>query len=130
MVKISICIDVPDLRAATTFYCDVLGCSVEKQQASHNTLSAGGVTMHLLLKEAGTAAAGNGTCARTYERHWTPVHLDFDVDDVDAALAVVERSGGTVEIVNRGEWGASATCVDLFGNGFCLVSLRAPSSGA
>lgn len=67
MVRVSICIDVPDLSVATAFYCDALGCSVDKQQASHNTLSVGGVTMQLLLKEAGTAATGNGSCARTYE---------------------------------------------------------------
>ena len=124
MVRVSICIDVPDLSAATAFYCDALGCSVDKQQASHNTLSAGGVTMHLLLKEAGTAATGNGTCYRGYERHWTPVHLDFDVDDLDAAIAVVKRSSGTVESVKRGEWGGVAICADPFGNGFCLVSLQ------
>ena len=99
MVKVSICIDVPDLSAATAFYRDALGCSVDKQQASHNTLSVEGVTMHLLLKEAGTAATENGTCYRTYERHWTPVHLDFDVDDLDAAMAAVKRSSGTVESV-------------------------------
>lgn len=80
--------------------------------------------MHLLLKEAGTAAAGNGTCYRTYERHWTPVHLDFDVDDLDAAMAVVKRYSGTVESIKRGEWGAVAVCADPFGNGFCLVSLQ------
>jgi predicted enzyme related to lactoylglutathione lyase len=124
MARVSICIDVPDLSVATAFYCDALGCSVEKQQASHNTLSAGGVTMQLLLKEAGTAATGNGTCHRTYERHWTPVHLDFAVDDLDATLAAVKRSSGTVESVQRGEWGAAAICADPFGNGFCLVSLQ------
>lgn len=124
MVRVSICIDVPDLGAATAFYCDALGCSVDKQQASHNTLSAGGVTMHLLLKEAGTVATGTGSCCRTYERHWTPVHLDVDVDDLDAAIALVKRSSGTVESVKRGEWGAAAICADPFGNGFCLVSLQ------
>lgn len=123
-MRVSICIDVPDLSAATTFYCDALGCSVDKEQPSHNTLSAGGVTMHLLRKEAGTAATADGTCHRTYERHWTPVHLDFDVDDLDAAIAVVTRSSGTVESVKRGDWGGVAICADPFGNGFCLVSLR------
>jgi predicted enzyme related to lactoylglutathione lyase len=124
MARVSICIDVPDLSAATAFYCDALGCSVDKQQASHNTLSTGGVTLQLLLKEAGTAATANGTCHRTYERHWTPVHLDFDVVDLDAALAVVTRLSGIVESVQRGEWGAVAICADPFGNGFCMVSLK------
>jgi catechol 2,3-dioxygenase-like lactoylglutathione lyase family enzyme len=56
LVKLSVCIDVPDLSAGTAFYCDALGCSVDKQQASHSTLSAGGVKMQLLLKETGTGA--------------------------------------------------------------------------
>jgi predicted enzyme related to lactoylglutathione lyase len=124
MARVSICIDVPDLSVATAFYCDALGCSVDKEQASHNTLSAGGVTLLLLLKEAGTAATANGSCHRTYERHWTPVHLDFNVDDLDAAIAVVTRLRGTVESVQRGDWGGAAICADPFGNGFCLVALK------
>lgn len=123
MTKVSICIDVPDLSAAAAFYRDALGCSVQKQQASHSTLSAGGVTMQLLLKEAGTAATVDGGL-RSYERHWTPVHLDFAVDDLDEAMAGVKRSGGTVENVQRGNWGGMAICADPFGNGFCLVSLQ------
>lgn len=122
MVKVSICIDVPDLSAAAAFYCDALGCSVQKLQASHSTLSAGGVTMQLLLKEAGTAATVDGGL-RSYERHWTPVHLDFD-DDLDSAMALVRRGGGTVESVQRGDWGGMAICADPFGNGFCLVSIQ------
>lgn len=124
MAKVSICIDVPDLSAAAAFYCDALGCSLEKRQASHSTLSAGGVTMQLLLKEAGTAATGDGGSLRKYERHWTPVHLDFAVDDLDGATAAVKRSGGTVESVQRGDWGGMAICADPFGNGFCLVSVQ------
>lgn len=123
MTKVSICIDVPDLSAAAAFYRDALGCSIQKQQASHSTLSAGGVTMQLLLKEAGTAATVDGGL-RSYERHWTPVHLDFDVDDLDEAMAGVKRCGGTVESVQRADWGGMAICADPFGNGFCLVSLQ------
>jgi len=123
MPRVSICIDVPDLKAATTFYCDALGCSIDKEQASHNTLLVGGTTLHLSLKEGGTDATGTGSCTRTYERHWTPVHLDFDVDDVDAAVVEVKRLGGTVEGLKRGEWGAAAFCADPFGNGFCLLAI-------
>jgi predicted enzyme related to lactoylglutathione lyase len=124
MPRVSISIDVPDLKAATTFYCDALGCSVDKEQASHNTLLVGGTKLHLLLKQGGTNATGTGSCTRTYERHWTPVHLDFDVDDVDVAMAEVKRLGGAVEGLTRGEWGAAAFCADPFGNGFCLLAIR------
>lgn len=124
MPKVTICIDVPDLKAATTFYCGALGCSLEKEQASHNTLLVEGATLHLLLKQEGTVATGSGSCTRTYERHWTPVHLDFDVDDVDAAVAVVQRFGGTFEGLERDASGVAAFCADPFGNGFCLLALR------
>ena len=45
MPKLAICIDVPDLTAATEFYCGVLGCSLEKENPEHKTLSIDGVTI-------------------------------------------------------------------------------------
>jgi len=123
MARISICVDVSDLELATQFYCDALGGSLDKTQASHNTLSVGDTALHLSLKEEGTDATGTG-CTRTYERHWTPVHLDFDVENIDASVADVERLGGKVEGLKRGDWGAAAFCADPFGNGFCLLSIR------
>jgi predicted enzyme related to lactoylglutathione lyase len=124
MSKVSICVDVADLDAATAFYCEALGCSLEKRQPSHNTLLAGGVTLHLSLKEAGSDPTGAGSSTRSYERHWTPVHLDFDVADVDATVNLVTRFGGTVEAVKRGDWGTAAFCADPFGNGLCLLAIR------
>lgn len=124
MPSLAICIDVSDLDTATTFYRDALGCSLDKEQASHNTLLVGETKVHLLLKAAGTDATGTGSCMRNYERHWTPVHLDFHVDDVDVAAAQVKRLGGTVERFERGEWGAAAFCADPFGNGFCVMAIR------
>ena len=124
MPKISIVIDVPDVVVATAFYCDALGCSLVKEQDSHNTLSADGVTVHLSAKQAGTAATAQGAAVRSYERHWTPVHLDFDVPDIDVAIEQVRRLGGSVEGTKRGDWGAAAFCADPFGNGFCLLALR------
>ena len=40
--------------------------------------------MWLLEKAVGTVAAPG--CRRSYERHWTPVHLDIVVDDIDSAI--------------------------------------------
>ena len=34
---------------------------------------------------------------RDYGRHWTPVHLDIVVDDVDAAVARAVAAGATLE---------------------------------
>jgi predicted enzyme related to lactoylglutathione lyase len=126
MARVSICIDVPDLTLATAFYRDAIGCSLEKSQKTHNTLSIDGVTIQLLLRAEATEASGTTSdCLRTYERHWTPVHLDFDVSDIDEAVEKVQRHDGTVEDVQRGDWGAMASCVDPFGNGLCLLAMRA-----
>lgn len=122
MLKLSVCIDVSDLELATRFYCEALGCSLEKEQASHNTLSAAGTTIHLSSKDSGSAATPSGA-ARDYSRHWTPVHLDFDVDDVGAVSEKVKRFGGQVENSKRGDWGEAAFCSDPFGHGFCLLRI-------
>lgn len=124
MARVTICIDVSDLPLATRFYCDAIGCLLEKTQESHNTLFSDGVTVQLLLRAEGTKANSTPGCIRSYERHWTPVHLDFEVSDIDEAVERVERHRGVVEEVKRGDWGAAAHCVDPFGNGFCLLALR------
>lgn len=38
MPRVSIRVDVPDLKSATTFYRDALGCSIDKEQATHDSL--------------------------------------------------------------------------------------------
>lgn len=129
MASVSICIDVSDLPLATRFYCEALGCLIVKTRTSHTTLSAEGVTVQLLLKEAGTEAHTTPGCIRTYERHWTPVHLDFEVSNIDETMSSVERLGGKVEEVKRSDWGAAAFCADPFGNGLCLVTTRTPPLG-
>ena len=123
MLKLSVCIDVSDLELATTFYCEALGCTLEKRQSSHNTLSAAGTTLHLSNKDAGSTATPSGS-TRDYARHWTPVHLDFDVADVDAVAEKVKQLGGSVESTKTGEWGNAAFCADPFGNGFCLLKIE------
>ena len=59
---------------------------------------------------------------RDYRRHWTPVHLDFVVADLDAALARAQRAGATLEGEPRSAtWGRIATLADPFGHGLCLI---------
>jgi predicted enzyme related to lactoylglutathione lyase len=60
---------------------------------------------------------------RHYARHWTPVHLDFVVADLDAAVGTAVSAGATVE----GEpathaWGRIAHLADPFGHGLCLIA--------
>ena len=123
MPTVSICIDVPDLARATAFYRDALGCSLVREEPTHNTLSADGVTVYLSLQESGSVATRTAKAVRSYERHWTPVHLDFAVDDVAATVERVLAAGGTQEGEKSGDWGEAAFCADPFGNGFCLMRL-------
>lgn len=125
MPKITICIDVSDLDQATTFYCEGLGCKLVTERDTHNTLDAEGTTLQLCLKEQGTHATGKDGPTRDYSRHWTPVHLDFDVDNVERVAQQVRKLGGKVEQTKSGDWGAAAFCADPFGNGFCLLKLPA-----
>lgn len=128
MLEIAICIDVSDLAEATKFYCEALGCELKEKKGSHNTLSAAGTIVHLSAKDAGSNATPSADTRRRFERHWTPVHVDFYVEDVDAITPAVERLGGTVESTKSGDWGKAAFCADPYGNGFCLLAID-PSMG-
>ncbi len=122
MAKISIAIDVPSLGLAVDFYTGALGCEKVRDQAPNmSVLSADGVELYLLEKEASATPIPGDSGGRSYERHWTPVHLDFASSDVPAAVARVLESGGAHEGGEKGEWGEIAYCADPFGNGFCLI---------
>jgi predicted enzyme related to lactoylglutathione lyase len=83
----------------------------------------GGPTpLYLLVKEAGTAAALTTGQVRSYARHWTPVHLDFVVEDIARAVQKAVAAGANLErpvIIQA--WGKLAMMADPFGHGFCFV---------
>jgi len=43
--------------------------------------------IYLLVKSPGTPASDTTSQRRSYERHWTPVHLDFVVDEIEPAVS-------------------------------------------
>ena len=116
-------IDVPDLAAAQRFYCDGLGLSPGRSFGGGMLELLGGPTpIYLLVKDAGSQAVPEGGAVRDYARHWTPVHLDFVTEDIDAALARALAAGAVLERPIRDNvWGRIALLADPFGNGFCLV---------
>jgi predicted enzyme related to lactoylglutathione lyase len=116
-------IDVGELAAATAFYCDALGLSVGRRfgDAAVELLGSSAV-IYLLAKPGGSPAAPSIAQRRDYARHWTPVHLDFVVPDIEPALDRARRAGGVLEgDVTSQKWGRIALMADPFGNGFCLV---------
>ena len=62
-----------------------------------------------------------------FGRHWTPVHLDFIVTDLDEMVARLCSLGATLdrEIQIR-EYGRMANIADPFGNGFDLIEFSGP----
>jgi len=122
MAKISIAIDVPDLARATAFYTDALGCEKLREQPPNMVvLSTGGVEIYLLEKASNTNPLPGDSPSRSYERHCTPVHLDFAIADVQGTVARIVESGGSHEGGEKGQWGEIAYCADPFGNGFCVI---------
>ena len=124
-MKTLINIDVPDLQAAAAFYQAALGLTQSRMLDDDVVeLSGAGSTIYLLQKLAGsaTSSAGDSSATRSYARHWTPVHLDFVVDDLAAVAERALRAGAKQES-ECVEWRGSRciTFSDPFGHGFCLI---------
>jgi predicted enzyme related to lactoylglutathione lyase len=114
-------IDVPNLAEAVAFYVRAFNLVVTRRLgAGAAELSGLPVRLYLLEKPEGSIGAGVDT--RRYSRHWTPVHIDVVVDDLESALARAVSAGAKVESAIRVHaWGKIAILADPFGNGFCLL---------
>jgi predicted enzyme related to lactoylglutathione lyase len=121
MLSLEICIDVPDLERGVRFFGEAFGFSkVAEPYPGVALLKAGEAAVTLLQKAEGSRSAPGSGDSRSYERHWTPVHIDFHVDDLPAAIARAVKAGATAERVF--EDGSIAFCSDPFGHGFCLLA--------
>lgn len=116
-------VDVDDLDLATRFYGAAFGLTVGRRFGDAGVeLLGSSAPIYLLARGAGTAPAPGADRSRDYARHWTPVHLDFVVDDVDAAVARAVAAGALLERpVTTSAWGRLAVMADPFGHGFCFV---------
>jgi predicted enzyme related to lactoylglutathione lyase len=116
-------IDVDDLARAEAFYVRALGLEVGRRFGENGVELVGASSPIYLLRKAAGSAAGDATVqTRDYRRHWTPVHLDFVVADLQATLARAREAGAILEgDVRTAAWGRIATLADPFGHGFCLI---------
>lgn len=117
-------IDVPDIEAGIAFYTAGLAFRLRRQlfegRVAELTSPAG--TVFLIEQATGSPAVPGTTIARDYASHWTPVHLDLAVDDLDAAVARVEAAGATPSGPRADlPFGRIAPMRDPFGHGFCLI---------
>jgi lactoylglutathione lyase len=119
-------IDVDDLEAGVRFYTRAFGLRVGRRLGAEVVELLGAeAPFYLLQKAAGTAPFAGAAAGRDYRRHWTPVHLDIVVEDLDAALALAEGAGGKREgEIREHAWGRIVLVADPFGHGLCLLQWK------
>lgn len=116
-------IDVDDLVLAEAFYRAAFGVTRGRRIGWSGVELVGlPVPIWLLLRDADHMVAPGSGLARSYDRHWTPVHLDVAVDDLAAAIERAVGAGAIQEGETRhADWGSIAMFADPFGHGFCLI---------
>lgn len=123
-MKMLVNIDVSDLERAVTFYQAGLGLTHTRNiDDDVAELSGGSCILYLLERVDESPASLTAAGMRQYTRHWTPVHIDFVVEDIEEAVKRAILAGAMQES-GFVEWMGS-TCVtfsDPFGNGFCLIT--------
>lgn len=122
-MRLTINIDVPELAPAIAFYSTALGLTLNRiLDDDVAELTGASSVIYLLANAADSAANSNGKEKRHYTRHWTPVHIDFVVDDIDQAAARAIDAGAIRESECI-DWKGSQciTFSDPFGHGFCLI---------
>jgi predicted enzyme related to lactoylglutathione lyase len=126
MPRLLINLDVDDIERAVRFYTEALNLRVGRRfDDAFIELIGAESPIYLLAKPAGSAPFEGAAAGRDYARHWTPLHLDFVVEDIHAALERALSQGAKLERdVSTHSYGLLALCSDPFGHGFCLLEFR------
>jgi predicted enzyme related to lactoylglutathione lyase len=120
-------IDVDDLDRAIKFYRDGLDLRLGRRLFGNTVAEMVGAssTIYLLTKPAGSSASAAVTLPRSYDRHRTPVHLDFVVEHIGAAVEKARAAGAKIEgDIQTHVWGRLAVMADPFGHGICLIEFQ------
>src|SRR5690606_32295020 len=127
MATLLINIDVPDLEQGIAFYTAAFGLQLGRRLGPDFAELLGvDSPIYLLENSAGTAPVPDAKVTREYHRHWTPVHLDFVVADIDAALSRALAAGARQESeVTEHDYGRLVLLSDPFGHGECLLQFNA-----
>ena len=126
MITASVSVDVPSLEAGIRFYADAFGYSkVSEPYPGVVVLRAGESEILLLKKASGSAPFQLTDERRHYNRHRTPIHIDFHVDDSKSSLEKAIAAGAKQEqLFEKPGQPSAAFCSDPFGHGFCLIERR------
>ena len=123
MIEVHAYIEVADLERGIAFYCDGLGLSL-KRRLSPSWVELGGANLPIFLlgNRPPVAELGATKVQRDFSRHWTPVHLDFVVPDINQAVARLTGLGAALERSPQArQYGLIAAMADAFGTGFDLI---------
>jgi predicted enzyme related to lactoylglutathione lyase len=123
MPSLLVNIDVDDLERARRFYTQAFDFRAARRLGpAVLELSGAEVLLYLLEKPAGSAPYAGAHARRQYGRHWSPIHLDLVVDDIEVAVERARAAGATLEQeAQQTPFGWQALLSDPFGNGFCLL---------
>ncbi len=124
MLQILVNVDVDDIERAIEFYRAAFGLSLGRRLFDGAVAEMVGASsmIYLLAKPGGSSTSREASSVRDYHRHWTPVHLDFEVEDIGTAVERAVAAGARLEDEPRSfNWGQLATLSDPFGHGFCLL---------
>ena len=116
-------LDVDDIEKAVRFYSSAFALKVGRRFGAVGVEMLGSTApIYLLIKSPGTPASDTTQQLRNYQRHWTPVHLDFVVDEIEPAVERAVSAGARLEQpISMHKWSKLALMADPFGHGFCFV---------
>jgi predicted enzyme related to lactoylglutathione lyase len=116
-------LDVDDLEKAIGFYSSAFDLRVGRRFGAFGVEMLGApAPIYLLAKPSNAPASTTTGQRRSYLRHWTPVHLDFVVAEIEAAVERAVSVGAQLEApIATQKWGRLALMADPFGHGFCFV---------
>src|SRR5258708_24979989 len=115
--------DVDDLWKGIAFYQGAIGLQIGRRLGSFGVEMLGASSaIYLLRKPDGTRPSAEADDVRRYRRHWTPIHLDFVVPDIVAAVDRAIDAGATIEgEIRTQNWGRIAQMADPYGHDICFT---------
>ena len=111
-MDVHVYIGVTDLEQGIAFYTQGIGLRLRRRlRPNWVELEGASVPIFLLVSNRPQDFAGP----------WT-VHLDFVIDDLDAAVRQAQDAGAVLDrALQEREWGRMANMTDPFGNSFDLI---------
>lgn len=126
MAHVLLNLDVDHIERAVAFYTQAFDLYVGRRfDSGFVELLGAQAPLYLLQKAAGSEPFEGAEQLRSYKRHWTPLHFDFVVDDLDSAIARALAAGAVLEAPpSQHAYGRLALLHDPFGHGFCLLQFQ------